>query len=441
MRVSIEAFILAADKDSPRFLAQTLFHEGIHVNQLSAKGGWRSREEMEWDAYKKSLDAAEIFELSEEDAEPTVFEAGYARAAWERVKKNETTPTSPFPSSFQMDERIIGIDEQADAADLAMDQRAEIQIDLRGVREKERLLRQSVMLGEDIRRADFLAAWACNGTEITPDNVRKFNHAAVLPGGVPPEAYGPELARRAPPPFDGLGDCAAALSYDILQALNRNYVLQADQINQKARERRTQADRKQLDSDAARCSFKLTRQDPYIAGFSAERNNSSPIRYRWTKEGDRETLKVSMLLARACLRVTDYRDNMNNPGWSPICDAAYIDILNRRWNDPVLHEFIKGTDTSHDQMACMARMMAAFQPPLSPADFRQAALFAAREFDRDLKEAERARKRNEAIDRHNRKIEERERRRRDREERGAPPSRDCLDPASGTNIIGCRQER
>lgn len=64
VNISIEAFELARRTKSPRLLAKTIFHEGIHFDDLVGDGWEASREAMEPAAYARTQQAADIFELT-----------------------------------------------------------------------------------------------------------------------------------------------------------------------------------------------------------------------------------------------------------------------------------------------------------------------------------------------------------------------------------------
>lgn len=102
--VSIEAFRLALRRNvmSPRLLAKTLYHEGVHIRQL-ATAGWdkRSKQEMEAKACVDTFANLEPFELAAAERDNVEFNKQEAMSAYNKTRADRQTEISPFTSDPQ----------------------------------------------------------------------------------------------------------------------------------------------------------------------------------------------------------------------------------------------------------------------------------------------------------------------------------------------------
>ena len=107
--VSIEAFILALETGSPRLLAKTLYHEGVHIRQL-ATDGWEnaSRQEMEAKACIDTFENLDTFELTLD--ETGNVELGKQQALWDYNEFRADRQTKILP--FSTDSQRIGFEEK-----------------------------------------------------------------------------------------------------------------------------------------------------------------------------------------------------------------------------------------------------------------------------------------------------------------------------------------
>lgn len=155
INVSIEAFSLAIQKNSPRLLAKTLHHEGVHRKQLVA-GGWSSEQEMETAAYSESFSLANTFELNQTEKDNVESKMQDWERALDDVKYRGARKTDPFTSRFIQREFKKGYEENSGKHSQANSDRQTLEKGLETAREtvaKEREERRT-REGDERKRHD-----------------------------------------------------------------------------------------------------------------------------------------------------------------------------------------------------------------------------------------------------------------------------------------------
>lgn len=403
----------------PGPLAYILDHEGFHVEGLVA-GRERSLQESEVLAYDRSIASLPDYGLGL-DWKTTLLQEKYKNLG----QLSAGLGRSPFPSA---------VEEEDIRKEFAFDKKR-----LDKIRTEESDLKKSVEASRMLRSVDDLAMVACGGEQATMQQTGIFYFAFL-----PREVYKKALAERQEPPEDGLANCTAALSHDILRSLAMTGDVVPDFLNACADVRREQSFWKSreeaLEKGERDCKFWLRSKPGYITGFieNSQGKLDHNFIYGFSGEGDAGTVAAAMLLARACLRVTEFRHNIGIPGWTPVCTDA-VGILNERWNDPVMQDFLLLRTASSVQSVCMERVLSALTPPITEGSFTRAVMRAASLYEQDMRDQARIKKINEELERRNRRIEEANRRieerRRQRESRGQPRGGDGIDLSPAERAI------
>ena len=240
VNISIEAFKLARDKGSPRLLAKTIYHEGIHFDDL-VKGGWKeSREALEPDAYGRTFKAAHIFELTA--AEKAAVQAQWTNASVKRVQVDVgmEKPTPSFSTPEQR--RKVGKDFEGrmEADSAAEGERRTLEEGFEAAREamersgrERRAEEERRKFEEEGRRKDEagardllyikdLAAWACVMGSLDQPTLAKFI----------PSADPPFYCDRAPKTVSADDSCSERIFGRILGQLCRKEAISAALINE-----------------------------------------------------------------------------------------------------------------------------------------------------------------------------------------------------------------